>query len=134
MVGIIFALSGSVGFEWNGIFPLLRPLWAGSVIDGNTYLKILLSIFLICNIFWNVLNLAPVIPLDGGRICQELCTKADYHNGLRNALLVSMVAGGLIALAGFMNKDNFVGIFFALMAISAWMTLQQMMGRGQGRW
>ena len=134
VVGIVFALGGSITFYWDRIFPMLIPVFSDTAIDGNIHLKMLFYVMLFCNIVWNILNLAPVIPLDGGRVVQEMCVKADYSNGLRYALTISVVAGGLIAFMGFSFGDSFIGIFFALMAISAWMTLQQMMGRGQGRW
>ena len=63
-----------------------------------------------------------------------MCIKADYNSGIRNSLMISVGAGAVIAFMGFSIGDRFVGIFFALMAISAYMTLQQMSGRGQGRW
>jgi Zn-dependent protease len=134
VVGVVLALGGTLVFQVLGMFPMLTGNWTGTAIESNSSLQILFGVALFCNIVWNLLNLAPVLPLDGGRVCQELCTKADYSNGMRNALMISMIAGGLIAFLGFMSRDNFVGIFFALLAISAWMTLQQISGRGRGVW
>ncbi|MDG2014162.1 MAG: site-2 protease family protein [Pirellulaceae bacterium] len=134
VVGIVFALGGTVQFQMDRMFPLLVPGWEGTAIESNASLRTLFFVMLFCNIVWNILNLAPVLPLDGGRVIQEMCIKADYSNGIRYSLMISVGAGGVIAFMGFSMGDRFVGIFFALMAISAYMTLQQMSGRGQGRW
>jgi len=133
-VGIIFALGGDVQFGWQGLFPQAVPDLSETSLAGNESMFHLFWITLFCNIVWGVLNLAPVLPLDGGRVCEQLCIKSNYQTGLRTALMISVVAAAIIALAGFAFKDNFIGIFFAIMGISAWMTLQQMMGRSQGRW
>ena len=133
-VGVVIALGGDLVFRWNGIFPMLMGDLSETPVSGNLSLIMFLNIGLFCNIVWNVLNLAPVLPLDGGQVCREVCLKADYQNGLKTALIVSTVAAALIAFAGFANRDSFIGIFFAVMGISSYMTLQQMSFRGGGRW
>ena len=133
-VGIIFALGGSVAFGWNGIFPRLFALMEGTSIEDNQSLVLLLDIMLFCTIVWNVLNLAPVIPLDGGQICREICLQADYQNGLRTALMISLFAGVIIGLMGFVVGDRFAGFIFLLLAYSSYMSLQRMSGRGGGVW
>ncbi len=50
------------------------------------------------NLFWNVLNLMPVFPLDGGQIAREVCTGVSPRSGLRISLGLSFVVAGLIAL------------------------------------
>lgn len=133
-VGIVFALGGGIRFAWGGMFPLLIPDMAGTAVEGNEPLLQLLYASIFFNLIWGAFNLAPVLPLDGGQVCRELCTISDYQNGLRKALIISVVAAGIIAVLGFVTNDRFVGILFAILGISSWMTLQQMTGRGRGYW
>lgn len=134
LVGIIYAMNGSISFQMNGMFPMLIPDMSQTAVAGNQSMILLFWIGLFCNIVWGVLNLAPVLPLDGGQVCREVCLKFDSHNGLKTALMISVGAAAVIALIGFSTRDSFMGIFFAFMGISSYMTLQQMSLRGGGRW
>src|SRR5262245_2940933 len=55
---------------WWGVLPLVHPpqhaAWKGPVAET---IVMLLEI----NIFWPVLNLLPIWPLDGGKVIRELC-------------------------------------------------------------
>ena len=84
------------------------------------------------NIFLNILNLAPVYPLDGGQIARQLFLVSDPWNGLKYSVILSIVVSALIALISFMKGDQFIGVFFGFMAWSNYTTLQQMGGGGYG--
>ena len=133
-VGVVLALGGRLVFLWSGMFPLLIPNMLGTSIESNEPLLQLLYASLFFNLIWGAFNLVPVLPLDGGQVCRELCTLSNHQNGLKTSLMISVGVAAFIALIGFVNKEQFIGIFFALMAISSWMTLQQMTGRGRGHW
>jgi Zn-dependent protease len=74
---------------------------------------------MIANISWTVLNLMPVLPLDGGRISTALAMRLFGPRGFLVAqgfaVLVSM---GVVALAIMVNQ-TFVAIFFALYGFQA---------------
>jgi Zn-dependent protease len=54
------------------------------------------------NLVWNVLNLFPIWPLDGGRICGELLMLSlGRRRGLRVALVISIALALLVALRAF---------------------------------
>ena len=55
---------------------------------------------LFANLAWNVLNLIPVIPLDGGQICRELCLWFSPRKGMKWAVMVGLAVSGLITLYG----------------------------------
>ncbi len=130
----VIGLRGQLIFAWPGMFPVVIPNLTGTALEGNQSMLIFFYVGLFCNIFWNVLNLAPVLPLDGGQVSREICQKADNMNGLRTALIISVATAAIIAILGFTRGDSFMGIFFALLGISSYMTLQQMSGRGGGVW
>jgi len=93
------------------------------------------------NVFWNLLNLLPIWPLDGGRVCREVF----YILGLRRpdpaAFAVSLVASGALAAVGvlvFLNQappwlldhmpyipGPFMTLWFILFAVQSYLLLQQ---------
>ena len=50
------------------------------------------------NLFWGLVNLMPVFPLDGGKICFELCNGRGSYSGQSRAYQIGMMAAGLMAL------------------------------------
>lgn len=61
--------------------------WLRETLDG----------FTVVSIFWALLNLVPVIPLDGGRLCQALLGAGK----LRQALVISIVSAVVLAVLSF---------------------------------
>jgi Zn-dependent protease len=66
------------------------------------------------NLGWGLVNLLPVLPLDGGRICEAACEHSRPHDGRRTAMKVSAVVGGLAA-AFFLTRRDEYGLFPALL-------------------
>jgi stage IV sporulation protein FB len=58
-----------------------------------------LKSLLYMNLFWNALNLIPVLPLDGGQFLREVLMLGSFPaRGYKAALGVSFVVAGLVAL------------------------------------
>jgi Zn-dependent protease len=108
----------SVPFAWK------KPVWAVVVM--------LLEI----NVFWSLLNLLPVWPLDGGRIAREVAEAALGHRGPAVAFGLSLVVAGLLALHCFLGQQGrklipflpsfglYSAILFALLAVGSLQGLQ----------
>lgn len=93
----------------------------------DLFLKDLLAV----SIYWGLLNLLPVLPLDGGQIARELLTAANPRDGLRQVLMVSIVVGGLLAVVALLRwEDMFLALLFGYMAYGNYMALQAYSGRG----
>lgn len=75
------------------------------------------------NVFWPLVNLVPVPPLDGGQILREGLTAAGVHDAARVSGMIGVVAGGLVAWWGFNRGQEFLGIMFAMLAISCFQNL-----------
>jgi Zn-dependent protease len=87
------------------------------------------------SIFWALLNLLPVYPLDGGQISRELFTMYSGGAGVRSSLILSMVAAGGIAVWGLTSGNMMLAMMFAMLAFSSFQILQQFSGRGgYGPW
>jgi len=99
-----------------------QPFASDAVTLGLFYL-------LLASVFWALLNLLPVYPLDGGQIVRNLLVLVQGSRGIRNSLIVSMVAGGLVAWYAFTRQQVFLGLMMALLAISSFRTLQAYTGR-----
>lgn len=106
----------------------------GGAMADNMHLRYLVIGLLYFNIFWGLVNLLPVFPLDGGQIAQQLLIIHDPWGGAIRALWISVFVGGAAAiLAGVVFQSMFVTLLFASLAISNYLTLQQMGGGGGGR-
>ncbi len=78
------------------------------------------------NIFWGIVNLAPVLPLDGGQVLRSVLEWARVSRFDYYAALVGLIVGGLIAF-GFLNLGlQFPGMLFLFLALQNFMTVQQL--------
>jgi Zn-dependent protease len=84
-----------------------------------------LSNLLYINLWWSVLNLLPVLPLDGGRIGQNLLLMVTPRQGVRFSLLLSIAVGGAVAAWALMNENFFMAIMFGSLAGGCLSELQQ---------
>jgi stage IV sporulation protein FB len=96
------------------------------------------------NLFWPLLNLLPIYPLDGGQITREVCCQASPYKGLLASLWISLVVSVVLALNGLAGEykkpflpgyfDVIAGlwaaIFFAMFAAGSW---QMILAEQQGR-
>jgi Zn-dependent protease len=78
------------------------------------------------NLWWGVVNLAPVYPLDGGQIARRLLMHWMRRNGLQLSLQISFLCGALIAGYAFYESRQltFVTVLFGLLAIQSLQELQ----------
>jgi stage IV sporulation protein FB len=94
------------------------------------------------NFFWGLVNLLPIWPLDGGKICREVCEHYRDREGMRLSLMISLgVAVGFAALAvvekliekpplpflPFLSFDKswlFGLLFFGILALQSWQLLR----------
>ncbi|MBP87686.1 MAG: hypothetical protein CMJ64_13340 [Planctomycetaceae bacterium] len=87
---------------------------------------------LLPSIFWAILNLLPVYPLDGGQIARELLTMYSPRDGMKNSLMLSIAVGGGVAVYGLANDQMMLGMMFGMLAFSSFQILQAISGRGGG--
>jgi stage IV sporulation protein FB len=102
------------------------------------------------NIFWGLLNLLPVWPLDGGQISRDFLEGVQPNGGTRTSLGISLVVAGLLAFIAVVNTNRrlpiggaipylgvylanlkgwFIVIFFAAFALNSYQLLQAESGR-----
>ena len=69
------------------------------------------------------MNLVPVPPLDGGQIVREGLASLGIDDAPRIAGMLGVVAGGLVAYWGYTNDEPYLGIMFAMLAVSCYQNL-----------
>jgi stage IV sporulation protein FB len=136
---------------WNRVFtiyfdlPMFKVPWNWDLLDHiNTNLKVTppyseaMSFLCWMNLFWNIINLIPIMPLDGGMLMREGFTVVFPVRGLWLAFALSfLLAGGLAVyciLAIVRGQDNFPTfaidpffgiIMFAMMAVQNFTAMLQ---------
>lgn len=110
----------------KSLAPQARPL-AAEVLRQMVYI----------NLWWAVLNLLPIWPLDGGQVTRETLRRFDPIRGVRIALWISVVLAGALAVNALSAMYDgptipwlYAGgpmalILFGLLAIGSFMELRQ---------
>lgn len=76
----------------------------------------LLLQILVVNVIWTVVNLIPVLPLDGGQLLRITLEKFFDYKGLRYAFLSSAILSLAFCLFLFLTKNFLAGAVFFLFA------------------
>lgn len=100
-------------------------LQIGMELVGTELFTDFLFDLLVVSIYWGLLNLLPIYPLDGGQIAREVLLKLNRREGIERSLMLSIVtAGGMAAIGLFVWRDLFVAILFGYLAWSGYAALQ----------
>jgi len=86
----------------------------GDEIDGAAAFA-LVNFYVLPSIMWGLLNLIPVLPLDGGRIAQSIIMISG--GDLNQARWLGVIASAIIGIYAFQSGQTFLGIFFIWMGI-----------------
>jgi len=113
VAGILIAFPGRSGWE------LTRALVVGGVPDdpraalfvlsGTPTVFVLYSLLWI-NLWWGLVNLLPVHPLDGGQFA------AEFISSRRRVHLIGLVVAAGVAAAALVLKEVFVALLFGFLA------------------
>lgn len=95
----------------------------------SPFLFALVYFLLQVNIFWPLLNLMPVPPLDGGQMVREGLLTIGVRDGAHVANVIGMGVGGVIAWWAYSRGEPYLGIMFAMLAVSCYQNVS-----GAGRW
>lgn len=86
----------------------------------SVLLRSFVNSFIYISIFWALLNLLPIIPLDGGHICRAFLGGSR----VRAALIISLVCACGIGLLALFSGSLITTLFFGMMAFNNWKELQ----------
>jgi len=77
------------------------------------------------NLWWGLVNLLPVLPLDGGQIARDLLVHWRPYDGLSIAQKLSVLVGAALAYYFFQEGRTYAAILFAVLAFES---LQPLLG------
>lgn len=122
---ILIALAGpGAGFILWGLmqFVLAEPIRNFSIKNLDPQVAPLIEFgirqWLYINLFWGLVNLLPVLPLDGGRVLQGVCNSISPFRGDEYARKIGIAVGGLAAVYFLMIGWTYAGILFLSLTIS----------------
>jgi Zn-dependent protease len=142
LIFLAVRLSGH-HLTWPGTpFPYHLPFLPSWISVGeesapfaNDALNNMTLFVIIPSVMWALLNLLPIFPLDGGQIARSLFIMFGGPNGIRNSLILSIMAGIGVAVYGMSNRDLFMTLMFGSLAFSSYQLLTTTYGGGYGgRW
>ncbi|AWB47017.1 Zn-dependent protease [Paenibacillus sp. CAA11] len=112
---IVIALAGPLQNLWMigaGLLLKTLGLWSGSSLDY----------FIEANLILVMFNLLPVLPLDGGKICQALCSLlVPYHASLLWSSRLSVFFSALVLLYALYPLTNHGGVQLNLCMIGTFL-------------
>jgi Zn-dependent protease len=84
-----------------------------------------LTLTRLVNIFWTVVNLLPVMPLDGGQLLRIVLEKIFGLKGFKYAMIASVCVALAISLFFFVTQAFLIGALFFLLAFQSYDTLRR---------
>jgi membrane-associated protease RseP (regulator of RpoE activity) len=78
--------------------------------------NVLLNDLLFVNIYWGLVNLLPIYPLDGGQAARALFEHHDPARGRRRSLIVSIAAAVVVAAFGLITRSMYLTAMFGILA------------------
>jgi len=118
LFGLMFALG--IVLLASGWLQQLQPAWRdrlGDFVWDMTWI----------NLAWGLVNLFPVLPLDGGRIAESLLIRFRPWDGPHLTATLSVVVAIVAAVAFYLNREYFgtyPAFFFGLLAFTNFQSLQ----------
>ena len=127
------AAGPGVVIEWFGPGESFRVV--PQVVQAVGWAKAMdfINIVLQVSVLWGLLNLLPILPLDGGQIAEQIFLLWAPRDAVRQSLVLSLVVAGFLAVVAAMQWHNwYLALFFGYLAYSNYRTLG--FYGGHGRW
>ena len=102
---------------------ILQPPGGGLIIPSGP-LRDFVQFFMGISVYWALLNLVPVYPLDGGQIARHLFVLFGGGNAIAQSLMLSIFTGGAIAFYALTRNHMYLGVMFGMLAYSSYTALQ----------
>jgi len=120
---VTFAGPGA-GFVLYGILFGVERLLVHEHVHLSQYTRLAFRYMEFINLWWGLVNLLPVYPLDGGQISRAALGHWRPHDGVDLSLKISLVVAGAVAYWMFTLHDRFAALLFAGLAIENLQMLQ----------
>lgn len=115
----IIVLNGPL-FSVTLAFAAFLLLSQAGKISSQTFYIYALRVIINVNIFWTIINLLPVQPLDGGRLLSIILESIFGLKGVKAALFLSIILASLIGILFFLVQFVLAGALFFLLAFESY--------------
>lgn len=117
VVGFLMATGRFRGFELDWIPLRWEPF--------PPLVQVAVVALLFVNIFWGLMNLLPIYPLDGGQIARELFTLGNPRRGIIQSLGLSTATAAIVAVFSLSQGEIYLCLLFGFLAYGSYQALQQ---------
>ncbi|MBS0205188.1 MAG: M50 family metallopeptidase [Planctomycetes bacterium] len=124
---IAVSLAGPfAGFGLYGLVLIAEGFWLnGRERDVHFNVLLVFRYLEFINLYWGLVNLLPVPPLDGGQICQSFLLWCRFRDPGRVASQIGVLVAGAAAFYFFNYwHSQFAGILFAMLCLQNVVSLQ----------
>ncbi|MCB1181593.1 MAG: site-2 protease family protein [Chlamydiia bacterium] len=90
----------------------------------NTYIFFMVNFTAMANFFWALINLVPILPLDGGHLMSIILEAIFGFKGVRYAIVVGLVIGSAITIFFFVISQWFIGALFLILTFESFRSLK----------
>lgn len=127
----VSAAGPAAGFTLFGIAFVTSVVLRATNTEVHPLVEQALWVLIFINLIWNVFNLLPIYPMDGGQITREYLMWLIPRNGVKYSLIISMIAAaGIFALAITWNF-TLMGIWVILFGVQNYQEYQYITGGGR---
>lgn len=91
-------------------------------------LTYVLTLFVFINIFWTIINMLPILPLDGGQLVRIVLEGIFGHKGLKFTLMLGIILGVGFGIAAFIVGYFLIGAIMLLLAFESFSSWKQVKG------
>lgn len=120
--GFVYALGMEVVVDFRDVVPRFGIDTGERQLTDVAYYGLVITLTI--NIYWGLINLLPVFPLDGGQIARQLFLLRNPGEGLVRSLWLSLIVGAAMAVFGLTRSDFWMAALFGSMAFGSWQMLQ----------
>jgi Zn-dependent protease len=100
-------------------------------LPGHEFVRLFLCFVFRISVFWGLVNLLPIYPLDGGQIAQQLFLLTGRRDAIQQSLILSTVMAAVMAgVAAIRWESLWTAVFFGWLAYSSYTMLQEYQRRG----
>jgi membrane-associated protease RseP (regulator of RpoE activity) len=122
VVVAVYATGGKV--LW--MEPSLKNPFSVLAVAIGPQFSVMATQLLWVNVAWGVMNLLPVLPLDGGRIASTLLVEQDPYRGQERSQWLSVFVGAFVAIFAFVVWERFyITFLFGYLAAMNYMAMRQ---------
>lgn len=119
----IVVLMGPVfGLSLCGLAYLVK---SNLVLTHLPLISFTLTIFVWVNLFWTIINLLPILPLDGGQLLRIILEGIFGHKGLKISLMIGIVIGVSLGIVLFTVGYYLLGAILLLLSFESFSSWRQ---------